>query len=113
MCVPLGGRRGGGWSWGDNFDYVYVEKITKAEVDDIILDNSYDCTFKLDESNNEEEYDGCYAKLSELLHCGTTKVKVAGSKTPGFVEGQRTVVMTVPHLGATVYFRKPLPKEEE
>ena len=105
MCVPLGGRRGSRKSWGESNNHVCVEKITKAEVDGIIIGDNYDCLYQKDGASKFEEYEGCKTNLSMILHDGKTRVKVAGSRTPGYLEGYRTVVMTAPCVSATILIR--------
>lgn len=40
-----------------------------------------------------------------LILDGKTKVKMAGSRTPGYRSGYRTVVMTAPCMDATILLR--------
>ena len=108
MCVPLGGRRKARMSWGESSNHVCVEKITKAEVDQIIYGESYDCLYQKDGSSTFKEYDGCTNNLGQILHDSKTRVKVAGSKTPGYKEGYRTIVMKAPCVNATILLRTPL-----
>ncbi len=105
MCVPLGPRRRSRMSWGANSNHVCVEKITKTEVDGIIYGESFECLYQKDGTSTFKQYEGCLSNLSQILHDGKTRVKVAGSKTPGFKEGHKTVVMKAPCVGATILLR--------
>ncbi len=88
-------------SWGANSNHVCVEKITKTEVDGIIYGESFECLYQKDGTSTFKEYEGCLSNLSQILHDGKTRVKVAGSKTPGFKEGHKTVVMNAPRVVVT------------
>ncbi len=106
MCVPLGPRRRSRMSWGESSNHVCVEKITKAEVDEIIVSGNYECLYQMDGTSAFEEYEGCKTNLSQILHDGKTRVKVAGSKTVGYKEGHKTVVMKAPCVSATILLRQ-------
>ena len=101
MCVPLGHRNGKSRrEWIDP-----VKRITKAAVDQIINSDNYECLYCLDGENSFKEYDGCKTNLSQILHDGKTKVKIAGSRTPGYQMGCQTVVMEAPCVHATILLR--------
>ena len=106
MCVPLGPRRRSRSAWGSSSNYVCVEKITKAEVEEIIYGGNYECLYRKDGSDSFVDYEGCSHNLEMILHDGKTRVKVAGSKTPGYKEGWRTVVMSAPCVHATILLRQ-------
>ena len=102
-CVPCGPRRSSGSRW----DYhTSVEKITKAEVDEIILSGVFDCLYKRDNDSEFHEYEGCLTNLTRILHDGKTRVKIAGGITPGYLRGYRTVVMKAPCVNATILLRQ-------
>ena len=107
MCVPLGPRRK---AWGNSSDHVCVEKITKSKVDEILIDGDFECFVKGDEDTKFQRYAGCMQNLFQVLHDGKTRVKIAGSKTPGYHKKYRTVVMVVPKLSATFLLRTELGK---
>lgn len=102
MGVPLGHRYRGARpvDW-----FVPVERIRKSEVDEIIFSGNFECFYKKEGDDDYKEYDGCLNNLSMILHDGKTKVKVAGSRTPGYRDGYRTVVMTAPCMKATILLR--------
>lgn len=105
-CVPLGHRNGKSRrEWIDP-----VKRITKAEVDAIIYGENFECLYCLDGENSFKEYDGCTANLSQILHDGKTKVKIAGSRTTGYKMGRQTVVMTAPCVSATILLRLQVAK---
>ena len=45
------------------------------------------------------------AKKLTILHDATTKVKVAGRRSEHFIEGRRTIIMSVPLLSTTILLR--------
>ena len=102
-CIPCGPRRSSGSRW----DYhTPVEKITKAEVHDIIISGTYECFYKQGDDQEFKEYDGCRENLILILHDGKTRVKIAGSITLGYKTGYRTVVMKAPCVNATILLRQ-------
>lgn len=105
MGVPLGHRYRGARpvDW-----FVSVKKITKSEVDEIIFGGDFECFYKKEGDEEFKEYDGCLTNLSMILHDGKTRVKVAGSRTPGYRDGYRTVVMTAPCMKATILLHTKL-----
>ncbi len=102
MCCGLGPRRSSGSRW-DN--HTPVEKITKAEVDRIIDSGEFECYYRQGNDTDFQEYDGCRDNLRLILHHGKTRVKVAGTLTPGFLQGYKTVVMKAPCMEATILLR--------
>ena len=103
--MPLGPRR----SWGSRWEgHTRVERITKAEVDRIIDSGEYECLSKAQKKNRK--FYPCHTKASslhEVLHMGKTTVKVAGSITPGYLEGYRTIVMTANSIEVIFLLRVP------
>lgn len=105
MCMPLGPRR----SWGSRWEgHTPVERITKAEVDQIIDSGEFECFCKRGVDVDFQEYDGCMNNLKMILHNGKTRVKVAGAVTLGYLSGYRTVVMIAPCMDATILLRTEL-----
>ncbi len=88
MCIPLGSRRRSGSHW----DYhTPVEKITKAEVDEIIARSEYQLFYLPDKATHCQAYAANQEDLHRLLHDGKTRIKVAGSITPTYDNDFRTV----------------------
>lgn len=102
MSMPLGPRRS---YWGASSDHVCVERITKAEVDRIIDSGEFECYYRQGNDTDFQEYDGCKDNLRLILHDGKTGAKVAGTLTPGFLQGYKTVVMIAPCMEATILLR--------
>ena len=101
MSVPLGHRYR-----VRTRDYIIPqERITKSAVDEIIAFGDFECFYQRGKDQAFKEYDGCRSNLSMILHDGKTKVTVAGSRTPGYRDGYRTVVMTAPCMKATILLR--------
>lgn len=100
-CVPCGPRRRS----SSRESIIPVERIKKADVEYIIRAYDYECLFKRTVDAEYRQYEGCSANLIAILHQGSTKVKVAGSRTPGYKAGYRTVVMTAPCVNATILLR--------
>lgn len=106
MGVPLGHRyRVSSRRVTMREDFVLVKRITKSAVDEIIFGGDFECFYKRENDSDFKEYDGCLTNLSMILHDGKTKVKVAGSRTPGYLDGYRTIVMTAPCFPATILLR--------
>ncbi len=103
-CVPCGPRRRS----SSRESIIPVERIKKADVEYIICAYDYECLFKRTVDAEYRQYEGCSANLIAILHQGNTKVKVAGSRTPGYKAGYRTIVMTAPCVNATILLRVPL-----
>ena len=103
MCLPLGPRRAYS-RWGG---HTPVKAITKAEVDEIISDGGYTCFFKRESETDFREYDCNRSDLIKILHNGKTRVRIAGSATPGYRSGYETVVMRAPSIDATILLRYP------
>lgn len=101
MGVPLGHR----YRVSSGSDIIPVERITKTEVDGILAHDDFECFCCKDRDKAFQKYEGCINNLYSILHQGTTKVKVAGSRTPGYRDGYRTVVMTAPCVAATFLIR--------
>lgn len=100
-CVPCGPRRRS----SSRESIIPVERIKKADVENIICGYDYECLFKRAGDAEYRQYEGCSANLIAILHQGNTKVKVAGSRTSGYKAGYRTVVMDAPCVNATILFR--------
>lgn len=100
-CVPCGPRRRS----SSRESIIPVERIKKADVENIICGYDYECLFKRAVDAEYRQYEGCSANLIAILHQGNTKVKVAGSRTSGYKAGYRTVVMDAPCVNATILFR--------
>jgi len=103
-CVPCGPRRRS----SSRVEIIPVQRITKARVDEIIFCGDFDCLYKKGSNSTFVEYEGCSMNLSMILHDGKTKVKVAGSRTPGYSRELDTVVMTAPCVDATILIRTRL-----
>lgn len=103
--MPLGPRRS---SRDSSREHVSVQTISKSEVDRILFHEKHECQVKLDSDNQVIQYSGCLNNLYMILHNGTTRVKVAGSRTPGYRDGYKTVVMKAPCVSATFYIRRKL-----
>ena len=104
MGVPLGHK----YRVSSREDIIPQERITKSAVDEIIAFGDFECFYQRGKDPAFKEYDGCRSNLSMILHDGKTKVKVAGSRTPGYRSGYRTVVMTAPCMDATILLRTEL-----
>lgn len=100
-CVPCRPRRRS----SSRESIIPVERIKKADVENIICGYDYECLFKRVVDAEYRQYEGCSANLIAILHQGNTKVKVAGSRTPGYKPGNRTIVMDAPCVNATLLFR--------
>ena len=100
-CVPCGPRRRS----SSRESIIPVERIKKADVENIICGYDYECLFKRTVDAEYRQYEGCSANLIAILHQGNTEVKVAGSRTSGYKAGYRTVVMDAPCVNATILFR--------
>ena len=100
-CVPCGPKRRS----SSRESIIPVERINKADVENIICGYDYECLFKRTVDAEYRQYEGCSANLIAILHQGNTKVKVAGSRTSGYKAGYRTVVMTAPCVNATILLR--------
>lgn len=83
-------------------DIISQERITKRAVDEILASGKYMCRYRLDGNDEFKDYEGCYNNLMMILHDGQTKVKIAGSRTPGYNSKYKTVVMTAPCVEATI-----------
>ena len=103
MGVPLGHRN----HYDRKDPIIPVERITKAAVEDIICSGDYECKYKREIDAEFKQYEGCIDNLVMILHDGKTKVKVAGSRTPGYEDGYRTIVMEAPTLKATILLKMP------
>ena len=101
-CVPCSPQRRS----SSRESIIPVERIKKADVENIICGNDYECLFKRTIDADYRQYEGCSANLIAILHQGNTKAKVAGSKTLGFKAGFRTVVMDAPCISATILLRQ-------
>lgn len=100
-CVPCGPKRRS----SSRESIIPVERIKKADVENIICGYDYECLFKRTVDAEYRQYEGCSANLIAILHQGNTKVKVAGSRTSGYKAGYRTVVMDAPCVNATILLR--------
>lgn len=103
MGVPLGHRN----HYDRKDPIIPVERITKAAVDDIILNGNYYCLFKRLRNVKFRPQEYGKDELCQILHDGKTKVKVAGSRTPGYEDGYRTIVMEAPTLKTTILLKMP------
>lgn len=101
MSVPLGHR----YRVSTKQDIIPVQRITKRAVDKILASGKFECLYKLDGSDEFKDYEGCLTNLTRILHDGQTKVKIAGSRTPGYSSKHQTVVMTAPCVEATILLR--------
>ncbi len=101
MGVPLGHRN----HYDRKDPIIPVERITKAAVDDIILNGNYYCLFKRLKNAKFRPQEYGKDELSQILHDGKTKVKVAGSRTPGYVWDRDTIVMEAPCVKGTILLR--------
>lgn len=98
MCPPPCGHRRSSRT-SSRIELPKIEtRITKKEVESIIYSGEYDCDFKMENSKVFEPYEGCTNNLMRILHDGSTRVKVAGRKSPYFMEGKRTVIMNAPEF---------------
>ncbi|MCQ2148712.1 MAG: hypothetical protein MJZ16_14535 [Bacteroidales bacterium] len=102
MCPPPCGPRR---PWRCRPSVVASQRITKAEVDRIIDEESIDCSFKFDHEPMLQPYEGCLQNLHRVLHDGATKVKVVGSRSDYYVRGKRTIEMDAPCFPATIIIR--------
>lgn len=84
---------------------VAQQRITKAEVDHIIYEDSFDCLLKYPSESRLQSYVGSIDNLHKILHDGVTKVKVVGSRSPYYVSGKHTIEMAGPCFPATVFIR--------
>lgn len=99
-CVPIRSK--------SRVEIIPVKRITKAKVEEIIASRDFECFFKREIDSDFQEYEDCVANLLNILHDGKTKVKIAGSRTPGYISGEDTVVMTAPCVKATILLRTNL-----
>lgn len=97
-CVPRSSR----------VEIIPVKRITKTKVEEILAFGEFECFFKREIDSDFQEYEGCIGNLLNILHEGKTKVKIAGSRTPGYSCGEDTVVMTAPCVSATFLIRTNL-----
>ena len=102
MCPPPCGPRR---SYRSYCASIPSEKITKAEVDDLIDYATYICSFRTP-LTPVKTFEGTKQDLHKILHDGRTRVKIVGSRSSDFMYGKRTVVMTAPSVPATFILRK-------
>lgn len=84
------------------------ERITKKEVELLILDGEYSCETRMGQYTVNQPYEGCLENLVRILHDGKTRVKVVGSRCGDYRYGFRTVVMTAPCFPAVFIFRNKM-----
>ena len=85
--------------------YVPSEKISKDEVESLILSGDFICSCRFGGSDENQEYEGCLHNLQMILRDGKTRVRVVGSRSKDYLPGFRTVVMTAPCFPATFILR--------
>ena len=101
MGVPLGHRN----HYDRKDPIIPVERITKAAVEDIIINGNYYCLFKRQGNVKFRPQEYGKDELCQILHDGKTKVKVAGSRTPGYVWDRDTIVIEAPYVNGTILMR--------
>ena len=102
MCPPpCGPRRRSSYSV-----CIKSEKITKKEVEQLILDGEYSCETRMGQQTAIQPYEGCLDNLMRILHDGKTRVKVVGSRCRVYRYGFSTGVMMAPCFPAVYIFRK-------
>ena len=73
MCPPpCGPRRRSSYSV-----CIKSEKITKKEVEQLILDGEYSCETRMGQQTAIQPYEGCLDNLMRILHDGKTRVKLS------------------------------------
>lgn len=100
MCAPPCGPRRHYRS-----SYTPVETVTKSDVEEIIASGEFKCLYRMGNSTENQEYEGCMHNLFMILHDGQTRVRIAGPRSKDFLAGHRTVVMTAPCFPATFLLR--------
>ena len=100
MCAPPCGPRRHYRS-----SYTPVEKVTKRDVEEIITSSDYKCLYRMGNSTENQEYEGCMENLIMILHDAQTRVRIAGPRSKDYLAGFRTVVMTAPCFPATLLLR--------
>ncbi len=100
MCVPLGHRN------GRSHGGAIKTKISKAEVEEIVTDHSFDiCQWIPKRCRIYRDCDVSTEEILAVLKNETTKVSVANTMRKDYKRGYRTIVMVAPSIKAKFIFR--------
>lgn len=100
MCVPLGHRN------GRSHGGAIKTKISKAEVEEIVTDQSFDiCQWIPKRCRIYRDCDVSTEEILAVLKNETTKVSVANTMRKDYKRGYRTIVMDAPSIKAKFIFR--------
>jgi hypothetical protein len=100
MCVPLGHR------YGRSHGGSIKTKISKAEVEEIVTNQSFDiCQWIPKRCRIYRDCDVSIEEMLVVLKNETTKVSVANTIHKDYMRGYRTIVMDAPSIKAKFIFR--------
>lgn len=107
MCNPCGPRRSYYYAAKSSYS-TNKTRISKREVEKLIYSGDYECFYRMASDSSNQPYDGCTNNLVMILHDGETKVKVAGKRSPDYIEGYMTIIMNAKCFPAVILLRSKL-----
>lgn len=102
MCPPPCGPKR--LSNSSLVEHVKSKRISKNEVDDIISEGDFVCSYRMGEEVVNHEYEGCRQNLHMILHDAKTRVRVVGSRSRDYLAGYSTVVMNAACFPTPIVF---------
>ena len=82
-----------------------VKTLTKEEVQEILNEGCFECSYRMGGSDRLEPYEGCDSNLYMILEDESTTVAEAELGHADYQPGYRTVMMNAPCFPAVILLR--------